>query len=208
MKKIVCLLLIVLIACAGCYDVEIDKITDKPISDNGMKSPKQNKEHKIAQYPYSRDWWGDWESFSELIQRIERMEREDKILLAKIDDLEAKIELQRAEERPEKTLLARIIALEAEIESQRAEERTEKALLTRIAELEAEIELQRVEIVSSTNAYCLYEVAMESQRVTIGSLEKLCRMYEAEIESLGKSRSSEESPPGKEPETGQQPIHD
>ena len=81
-------------------------------------------------------------------------------------------------------------------------------MLARIAELEAEIELQRVEIVSSTNAYCLYEVAMESQRVTIESLEKLCRMYEAEIESQGKSRSSEESPPGKEPEAGHHQGHE
>jgi hypothetical protein len=49
---------------------------------------------------------------------------------------------------------------------------------------------------------------MESQRVTIESLEKLCRMYEAEIESQGKSRSNEESPPGKEPEAGKNQGHE
>jgi hypothetical protein len=179
MKRIVCLLLVVSIAFAGCYDVEIDKITGKPISDKGTEVPKQNKERIATQTPYSRDWWGDWESFSELIQRIERVEGADKLLLVKIADLEA------------------------ELESQKAEEKADKALLVRIADLEATIESQTAEIESSTNAYCLYEVAIESQRVTIESLEKLCRMYEAEIESQGKSRSSEESPLGKEPEAGQ-----
>ena len=81
MKKIVCLMLVVSIAFAGCYDVEIDKITDKPISDKGTESPKQNKERKVTQVPYSHDWWGDWESFSEFIQR---MERADKLLLARV----------------------------------------------------------------------------------------------------------------------------
>jgi hypothetical protein len=68
MKRIVCLLLVVSIAFAGCYDVEIDKITGKPISDKGTEAPKQNKERKVTQASYPRDWWGDWESLSELIQ--------------------------------------------------------------------------------------------------------------------------------------------
>jgi len=179
LQKIACLLLVVSIAFAGCYDVEIDKITGKPISDNGT-----DKEREITQAPYSRDWWGDWESFSELTQRIESIERADKLLLVRIADLEA------------------------ELESQKAEEKADKALLVRIADLEATIESQRAEIESSTNAYCLYEVAIEAQRVTIESLEKLCRMYEAEIESQGKSRSSEESPLGKEPEAGQHQVQE
>ena len=92
-----------------------------------------------------------------------------------------------------------IADIEAALELQRAEERAEKALLVRIAELEAALESQRADIESSENVYRLYEVAIDSQKVAIESLEKLCRLYEAEIESQGKSRSVEESPQSKEP---------
>ena len=101
--------MVVSIACAGCYDTEIDKFTDKPISDKPTEVPKQNKgpTNKITQTPYSRGWLGDWESFSELRQRIEKLEMDlsevkampepEKALLVRIDELEAAIDSQRAD---------------------------------------------------------------------------------------------------------------
>lgn len=195
MKRLVCLLLVVSIACAGCYDTEIDPFTGKPVSEKRTEVTKKDEgPSKITQTPYSRGWWGDWESFSELRRRIEKLEMD----LSEVKDMP----------EPEKALLVRMDELEATIESQKAAEGEEKALLVRIAELEATIESQGAEIESSKNIYCLYEIAIESQRVAIESLDKLCRMYEAEIESQGKSRSSEESPLGKEPEAGQHQGHE
>jgi len=147
---IACLMLVVSIACAGCYDVEIDKITGKPISDNGTEVPKQNKEGTITQAPYSRDWWGDWESFSELIQRIERVEevlsqieiapRQDKALLARITDLETALESQKAELRTD------ITKLKEELSEPKITPKQDKALLARITDLETALESQKAEL--------------------------------------------------------------
>ena len=195
MKRVMCVMLVVLIAFAGCYDVEIDKLTDLPISDKPPEVPKQNKgRSKATQTSGSRGWMNDWDMITKLgwrMDEVERVLRETQIT-----------------PRPDEALLARIADIEAALELQRAEERAEKLLLVRIAELEGALESQRAEIESSENVYRLYEVAIDSQKVTIESLEKLCRMYEAEIESQGKSRSSEESPLGKEPEAGQHQGHE
>ncbi|MBL7145707.1 MAG: hypothetical protein ISS76_15830 [Phycisphaerae bacterium] len=147
---IACLMLVVSIAFAGCYDVEIDKITGKPISDNGTEVPKQNKEGTITQAPYSRDWWGDWESFSELIQRIERVEevlsqieiapRQDKALLARITDLETSLESQKAELRTD------ITKLKEELSEPKITPKQDKALLARITDLETALESQKAEL--------------------------------------------------------------
>ena len=154
---IACLMLVVSIAFAGCYEVEIDKITGKPISDNGMEVPKQNKEGTITQAPYSRDWWGDWESFSELIQRfseliqrIERVEevlsqieiapRPDKALLTRIDELGAELESQKAE------LRADITKLKEELSEPKITPKQDKTLLVRITDLETALESQKAEL--------------------------------------------------------------
>ena len=76
-------------------------------------------------------------------------------------------------------MLVRIADIEAALELQRAEERAEKLLLVRIADLEAALESQRAEIESSKNTIRLYEVAVEAQRLTIETFQKLCRLYEA-----------------------------
>jgi len=145
---IACLMLVVSIACAGCYDVEIDKITGKPISDNGTEVPKQNKEGTITQAPYSRDWWGDWESFSELIQRIERVEE----VLSQIEnhvaivpgrqgsDLETALESQKAELRTD------ITKLKEELSEPKITPKQDKALLARITDLETALESQKAEL--------------------------------------------------------------
>jgi len=185
MKRLVCLLLVVSIACAGCYDTEIgpsgrpiihvqpEDRMDEPVL--GPKVPKPVRE------PI----------------KLKAMAKQIEALRVRIVELEAEIELQGAE------LRADIKKFKKELSEAKITPKQYEVLLVRIAELEAEIESQREEFESSQNIYRLYEVAIESQKVAIESLEKLCRMYEAEIDSQGKSRSSEESPLGKEPEISQ-----
>ncbi len=191
MKRIVCLLLVVSIACAGCYDTEIDPYSGKPISDKLPESVGRPSSLVRDIVNLKRD-----------LSKVKAMSEKNKASLARIDELEAALELQGAELRADNKKLKKELS-EAKITPKQYE-----ALLVRIAELEAAIELQRADIESSQNIYRLYEVAIESQKVAIESLEKLCRMYEAEIESQGKSRSSEESSLGKEPEAGQHQGHE
>ena len=92
----------------------------------------------------------------------------DNITVLKRENARLKEELYRARmmQRPE-ALLVRIDVLE-------------EALLVRISMLEAEIKSQR-------NAVESAEVAIESQRVTIEVLQKLCRLYE---DALGSQRAT------------------
>jgi len=176
MKRLVCLLLVVSIACAGCYNKEIDPYSGIPISDKPTEVAKQNKgQNKITQTRYSRGWWGDWESFTELSQRIAKLEGD----ILKVKALPEQIE----------ALLNRSDELETSIESQRAVEREHKASLVRIVKLEAEIESQRAEIENSKNIYRVYEVAIESQKLTIETLQKLCRLYETEVDQNHNTQS-------------------
>ena len=151
MKRLASLLLFVSIAFAGCYDVEIDKLTGKPVSHQTIEFPKQKEEPgKITQTLYSRGWWGDWDSFTELSQRIERLEkglsevkivpRPDKALLARIDELGAELGSQRAE------LRATVTKLKEDLSETKSTPEQDKALLVRIDELGAELESQRAEL--------------------------------------------------------------
>ncbi len=188
MKRVPCLLLFVSIALAGCYDVEIDPYTGRPVThvqlEDRMAEPVSGpKVPKLVREPIE----------------IKAVSKQIEALRVRIVELESSLESQIVK------LGANIAKLETELEaaidSQGAVEREQKALLARIADLEAAIESQRADIENSKNMSRVYEVAIESQRLTIETLQKLCRMYEAEIESQGKSRSSEESPVCKEPET-------
>ena len=191
MKRIVCLLLVVLIAYAGC---EVREFTHSNVMDDGRFVPPEPVSRPKISKPVRKP------------NEIKAVSKQIEALRIRIVELESSLESQIVK------LGANIAKLETELEaaidSQGAVEREQKALLARIADLEAAIESQRAEVESSKNVYRLYEVAIESQRVAIESLEKLCRMYEAEIESQGKSRSSEESPLGKEPEAGQHQGHE
>lgn len=183
MKRLVCSLLVVSIACVGC-DEKISTTSTILSADEIYNS--DTKEYVATSLPIptvGHDGQKDRMSLStELRKRLERVEIDQMALMARIDDIHGELKSQRAEERKEKDLLVRIYP--------------------RIADIEARLESQRAEIESAKTAQHLYEVAIEAQRLTIETLQKLCRMYEAEIESQGKSRSSEESPLGKEPETG------
>ena len=191
MKRVMCLLLFVSIALAGCYDVEIDPNTGLPVT---YKQPENRPIQPVSRPKIPKPI------------EIKAVSKQIEALRVRIVELESSLESQRVK------LGANIAKLETELEaaidSQGAVEREQKALLVRIDGLEAAIESQRTEIESSKNMYRLYEVVIDSQKVAIESLEKLCRIYEAEIESQGKSRSSEESPLGKEPEAGQHQGHE
>jgi len=206
MKRIVCLLVIVSIAYAGCADKKPSKVTVIHLLPK-WESP------------------GDWESNAVLRLKNARLEMElsevKNMHKQKIAELEAALESQRAVSRAilaklereqseakimhkqNNTLLVKIDELETALELQRAEERAEKALLVRTAKLEAVLESQGAVIENLKKIHQLHETTIEYQRSALESSLKLCRLYEAKIESQGKSRSSEESPLSKEPEAGQ-----
>lgn len=182
MKRVVCLLVIVSIAYAGCAD---------------------KKPSKVAVVPLPPIWYtpGDWESNAVLRLKNTRLEMELSEVKNRIDELEAALESQRSVSRvviaklqselreakimqkQNKALLVKIDELETTIESRGVVERIDKALLVRIAKLEAVIESQSAMIKSSKNVHRLHEVALEYQRVALDSLLNLCRLYEAKIES-------------------------
>jgi len=190
MKRVVCLLVIVSIAYAGCAD---------------------KKPSKVTAVPLIRPWVDDWESYSVLPLEVKRLKMEltkakimlkqEEALLVRIGDLEFELASQRAVSRENfakleselseyksvheqnETLLVKIDELETTIESQGAVESIDKALLVRIAKLEAVTESQSAVIKSSKNVHRLHEVALEYQRVALDSLLNLCRLYEAKIES-------------------------
>ena len=190
MRRVACLLLVVSIALAGCYDVEIDPKTGRRVvhvqrEDRVAELEPRLKIPKPVRKPIE----------------IKAVSKQIDALLVRIDEHEAKINSAMVSLTTD--LLVRIDELEAAIQNQRAAEGEENALLVRMAELEDEIESQREESENSKNMSRVYELAIESQRLTIETLQKLCRLYEDEIESQGKSRSSEESPLSKEPEAQQ-----
>ena len=146
MKRVVCLLLVVLIGYAGCADNKPSKVTVVPLPPK-WESP------------------GDWES--------------------------------------NPALRLKIVRLEDELDKLKTAPKQNGSLLARITILEYEIEYQSLQIERLNNVYRLYDIAKGSMEVAIQSLDNVCRKYEAEIESQGKSRSGEESPQSKEPETQQ-----
>jgi predicted nucleic acid-binding Zn-ribbon protein len=87
-------------------------------------------------------------------------------LRRRIEDLDRGLNEVKSSRETNKGLVVRMDEIEAALESQRAEESAEDALLVRIDKLEA---------------------AIESQRSAIESLEKLCRMYEDQIQSQRES---------------------
>jgi len=174
MKRVTMVVLIggfTIAACAGCYDVEIDKLTGLPVSDKVTETPKQNKiPIKAAQARGPRGWFDEWDMISQLGFRIEALEDG----LSKVKAVPLQIE----------ALLIIISDLESALKSQRAVEMEEKTLLVRISDLESALESQREEIEVSKNTFRLYEIVIEAQRETIEMYQKLCRMYEAKEQSI------------------------
>ena len=193
MKRIVCLMLVVLIAYAGCADTKPSTITVTPI--------------------YS-GWINALEDVSNTRQRIEELEIElskakdmpkrDKALLARIARLEAEIKSQRAELRAiiaklknelseaedqteqTKALLFMIAEIEAALECQRVVERAEKALLVMIADVESAIESRwavEIDEMVLLDRIAELEAEIESQREEFESSKNIYRLYEVAIES-------------------------
>ena len=182
MKRLVCLLVIVSIAYAGCADKKPSKVTVIHICPK-WESP------------------GDWESNAVLRLKNARLEMKlsegKNMHKQKIAELEAALEFQRAVSRAilaklereqseakimhkqNNTLLVKIDELETALELQRAE----KALLVRTAKLEAVLESQRAVIENLKKIHQLHETTLEYQRSALVSSLKLCRLYEAKIES-------------------------
>ena len=164
MKRVMCLLLVVLIGYAGCAD---------------------NKPSKVAVVPLPPKWEspGDWESNPVLRLKIVRLE--DKIA-----------ELKK---NSDPALRLKTAKLERELDKLKNALKQSVSLLDRITLLEFKIKHQSLQIERLNNVYRLYDIAKGSMEVAIESLDNVCRKYEAEIESQGKSRSGEESPQSKEP---------
>ena len=123
MKRVVCLLLIILIACAGCSDKKMSKVTVIPSPQPPWQTPGE-----------------DWKSNKVLRYEILQLKKE-------INKLEDKV-------------------------------KQNDTSLVRISDLEAVIESQKSEIKISENATRLYEIVIESQKLTIETLQKLCFLYE------------------------------
>jgi len=166
MKRVVCLLLVVLIACAGCYDTEIDPISGRPIThvqpEDRMAEPVSGpKVPKLVKEPIE----------------LKAMTKQIEALRVRIAELEAAIESLRAVERPEEDLLVRMADLEAAIDSQRAEIKDLKNLY-RVYEVA--IESQRLTIETLQKLCRLYEAEIESQGKSRSSEESpLCEQPEA-----------------------------
>lgn len=173
MKRLVCLLVIVSIAYAGCADKKPSKVTMISGLLDGVSG---------GRWDYPED--GSWESPGVLRFKIVNMHKQNEALRVRVNALEDALAFQGEVERAEKLLLVRIADLEAAaLESQRAEERAEKALLVRTAKLEAVLESQGAVIENLKKIHQLHETTIEYQRSAIESSLKLCRLYEAKIES-------------------------
>ncbi len=162
MKRVVCLLVFVSIACAGCEH----------------KTPNQLTVERVR-----RGWMGEWETNSELRENIAKLESQRVVSRENFAELESELSEYKSVHEQNETLLVKIDELETTIESQGVVERIDKALLVRIAKLEAVTESQSAVIKSSKNIHRLHEVALGYQRVALDSLLNLCRLYEAKIES-------------------------
>lgn len=168
MKRVVCLLLVVLIGYAGCADNKPSKVTVVPLPPK-WESP------------------GDWES--------------NPVLRLKIVRLEKKLDTLKNEIHPD--LRQKIASLKDELDELKNAPKQNGDLLAKVTVLEDKIKYQSLQIERLNNVYRLYDIAKSSIEVAIQSLDNVCRKYEAQIESQGKSRSGEESPQSKEPEAHQ-----
>ncbi len=201
MKRLLCLLLVVSIACAGCYETEIDKLNGKSLYDTDSEYLKSHKELREEIVKLERD-----------IRKLKAMPKPDKVLLARIAELESSLESQRVKLRtniakleselsklramPEQNeaLRARIAELEIVLESQGAEERAEKALMLRIDDHEDTINSAMValttdllvridELEDALELLWAKERAENVLPVRIAELEAAIELQRAEIEN-------------------------
>ena len=211
MKRIVCLLLVVSIAYAGC---EVKESSTSRIMGPDVQPVSPGVSHTptivetIVGVPGAVVRLSDCEAKIKELQRelseARKMPKKDKASLARIAELETLLKSQRetlraiianlqkelseAKAMPKqyKTLLVKLAELEAALGYQEAVERAEKALLVRINELEAAIESQRV-VEREDEALLVrideLEAAIESQRAEIENSKNMSRVYEVAIES-------------------------
>ncbi len=152
MKRIACLMLVVSIACAGC---EVKESSTSRIIGPDVQSVSPGVSHTlpgVTRMPLGPDdgWSNRMGMYSELKERIERVEevlsqikiapRPDKALLARIAELGAELESQRAE------LRASVTKLKEDLSEAKITPEQDKALLVRIANLETALESQRAEL--------------------------------------------------------------
>ncbi len=100
MKRVVCLLMIVSIAYAGCADKKPSKVTVISGLLDGVSG---------GRWDYPED--GSWESPGVLRFKIANMHKQNEALLVRVDALEDALAFQGEVERPEKLLLVRIADL-------------------------------------------------------------------------------------------------
>jgi len=150
MKRLVCLLMAVTVACAGCQEKYKDPLGVT------VEGPTKSK---------------DWQSNQVLRANIAKLETEllqakdkqkpDKAMLSRIAELEAVLKLQRAVETNDKVLMSRIGELEVVIKLQGAElECSEQMYFL----CNTTIEAQAVTIESMVKLCRLYEEALEFER--------------------------------------------
>ena len=154
MKRIVCLILVVLITCAGC---EVKERSTSTIIGSNEQSVSPGEIHEIPGVtiiPRGPDGWSNrMGMYSELRERIERVETElsrikiepkpDRALLVRIADLGAEIDSQRTE------LRTSITKLNKEISETKRISKPDEALLVKVADLEAGIKSLRTELRTS-----------------------------------------------------------
>lgn len=169
MKRLVCLLLVVSIACAGCY-----KKYEDPLGVT-VERPTKSKDRQSNQVLRAKI--GKLENE---LSRLKGVHSQNKSLLVRMGALE--IELAS------KTELSRVVIekLQSQLREPKTMQKQNQALLSRISELEVMLETQRIEekarFERMEDVCFAYDIAVDAQRVTIDTLQKLCRLYESEIE--------------------------
>ena len=149
MKRIVFLMLVVSIACAGC---EVKESSTSWITGNGVQPVRNGEGHELTGVTHTQivGFQDVAVNISELEERIKRVEKvlpqikitpkSDKALLSRIDNLETSIESQRAE------LRENITKLEDDLSEAKITPKPDKALLARIDNLETALESQKEEL--------------------------------------------------------------
>ncbi len=165
-KRTTLILLIVSITFAGCYDHVIDKHTGLPTRSPKSKDSKSSSALRAENARLMKE-----------ISGLKSVKSQNMTMLFRISELETALE--------SKTEMSRVVIEKFQNQLSKSEtllKRTE-SLLVRISELEVMLETQRAEerarLERLENVVFVYEVAIEAQIVTIDTLLKLCRLYEA-----------------------------
>jgi len=164
-KRITLTLLIVSIACAGCYDKTISKFSDIPIRPPKQKDSKRSSALRAENVRLLKE-----------ISRLKVAESKTKTLLLTIPLLETALDSKI------KTLRVVTDKFQSEQHKSKRLQKQTESFLVRISELKVMLEKQkadeRARFERLENVFRMYEVAVDAQSVTIETLQKLCRLYE------------------------------